>query len=135
MQVTLDIHVPDGYVFVRYGVPEIGELFIDAMNGEVNIRHECAGPRFPRIILRRLPPKPWRAEKGGEYWVLFFGRTVGHRSQMVRENGSDWDNQHYDEGNYFRTRDQSQAVDDEIEAATLAILAKHREKNMKETTP
>lgn len=60
------------------------------------------------VVIRRLP-KPvnrWRVEKNGEYFIVGFGLEVTSQQDTRSKEDNDW----YEVGNYFATREHAQAA-------------------------
>ena len=59
---------------------------------------------------KRQKPKRWRAEKGGKYYSL----TSNFKVEDYIEDNDCFDNEAYDSGNYFQTKEEAQEVKDKL---------------------
>lgn len=65
-----------------------------------------------KINIERLnAPKRWRAEEKCSYWYIDSDNTIN----LTDENFYEEDDDHYNLGNYFQTREQAQKVIDSKE--------------------
>jgi hypothetical protein len=86
----------------RYATPEEKSAFLERLESEAHLRWNAE--------TKKLEPIRWRAERNGIYWFIDpHGR--GNKTIDVRSN---YDNDMYDIGNYFRTPEAAQKVADKI---------------------
>lgn len=102
---TFDEWEPTG----EFRIPETLDAALLA--GEVSvIKYGGWRPDYPVPIYRR---KRWRAEEGGDYWVVLCDGRVGMSSEGLFRD----DNARYEFGNYFRTEEQAKDAAESIKAA------------------
>lgn len=86
----------------RFATPEEKADFLKRLETEEHLRWNAD--------TKKLEPIRWRAERNGIYWFIDpHGR--GNRTVDIR---SDYDNDMYEIGNYFRTEEAAQGVADQI---------------------
>ena len=58
-KIEIEINVPDGYEFVRYGVPESGEFYLGENQIDVYLREGfCLSAKY--FVVRKIKQKQWR---------------------------------------------------------------------------
>lgn len=86
----------------RYATPKEKADFLERLETEKHLRWNSE--------TKELEPIRWRAERNGIYWFIDpHGR--GNKTFDVRSN---YDNDMYEIGNYFRTEEAAQGVADQI---------------------
>lgn len=86
----------------RYATPEEKSAFLKRLESEAHLRWNAE--------TKNLEPIRWRAERNGIYWFIDpHGR--GNRTIDIRSN---YDDDMYEIGNYFRTPEAAQKVADQI---------------------
>lgn len=86
----------------RFATPKEKDDFLKSLESEEHLRWNAD--------TKKLEPIRWRAERNGIYWFIDpHGR--GNKTFDVRSN---YDNDMYEIGNYFRTEEAAQRVADQI---------------------
>lgn len=86
----------------RFAMPEEKSAFLERLEAEEHLRWNAD--------TKKLEPIRWRAERNGIYWFIDpHGRR--NRTADIRSN---YDNDMYEIGNYFRTPEAAQKVADQI---------------------
>lgn len=62
------------------------------------------------------PPQRWRAEKGKEYWFIYFDINLGLIPLSRTDLGDIYDNQRFAIGNYFRTKEDTECAIKKVRA-------------------
>lgn len=86
----------------RYATPEEKDDFLKRLETEERLRWNAD--------TKKLEPIRWRAERNGIYWFID-PHGWGNRTVDIRSN---YDNDMYEIGNYFRTPEAAQKVADQI---------------------
>ena len=105
MKVEIDLPEIEGYEYTgEYRPPKDGECYLGR---EHTAKKATFNYDDRHLILRH---KRWRAEKGGDYYY-FDSHLEMRQTNDIR---TAIDNQFYDAGNYFQTKEQCQQAIDKI---------------------
>lgn len=105
----------------REAVNGSGEVFVLVMDQWKQKAYQDRSLAITYIGITPVKPKRWRAEPGKTYWRVRImddrtARMIGDRAHAcsTTEKGDGIDQHHYDEGSYYQTEAQAQAVADKI---------------------
>lgn len=86
----------------RFATPEEKSAFLEELESEAHLRWNAE--------TKNLEPIRWRAERNGIYWFI----DPHGRGNRTIDVGSNYDDDMYEIGNYFRTPEAAQKVADQI---------------------
>lgn len=68
---TAEFNIPDGYDFVRYGTPEVGDYYINSMSSTLEVCYHSfnCGRSYQRVIVKKSELK-FRDLKTGDIFTI-----------------------------------------------------------------
>lgn len=101
--------IPEGWEFAGVRVPNGGEPVLCEDGNVIKATRTGSGVVILCVCLK---PKRWRADVGGKYWTIEYGNVINDEDGRAIDDNQRWNN-----GWYWRTREEAESVLDRMRKA------------------